>query len=25
VFKPLRPGWTPAWQDGPIYLDAREL
>ena len=25
VFKSLRPGWTPEWQDGPIYLDAREL
>lgn len=25
VFKSLRPGWTPDWQDGPIYVDAREL
>ncbi|NLX11967.1 MAG: GNAT family N-acetyltransferase [Chloroflexi bacterium] len=25
VFKSLRLGWAPEWQDGPIYVDAREL
>jgi ribosomal protein S18 acetylase RimI-like enzyme len=25
VFKSLNPDWTPEWQDGPIYVDAREL
>ncbi|MGQ9849315.1 MAG: GNAT family N-acetyltransferase [Aggregatilineaceae bacterium] len=25
VFKSLRRGWRPAWQDGPIYIDTREL
>jgi ribosomal protein S18 acetylase RimI-like enzyme len=25
VFKSLRPGWVPEWQDRPIYIDAREL
>lgn len=25
VFKSLKPGWTPEWQDTPIYVDAREL
>ncbi|MBN1965395.1 MAG: GNAT family N-acetyltransferase [Anaerolineae bacterium] len=25
VFKSLVPGWIPAWQDAPIYMDAREL
>lgn len=25
VFKSLKPGWTPQWQDGPVYIDTREL
>jgi len=25
VFKSLNPDWIPEWQDGPIYIDAREL
>ncbi|GAB4415707.1 MAG: hypothetical protein Kow00106_11180 [Anaerolineae bacterium] len=25
VFKSLRRDWRPAWQDGPIYIDTREL
>ncbi len=25
VFKSLNPDWTPEWQDGPIYIDTREL
>lgn len=25
VFRSLKSGWTPEWQDGPIYVDAREL
>lgn len=25
LFKVLDPGWEPAWQDGPIYIDTREL
>jgi ribosomal protein S18 acetylase RimI-like enzyme len=25
VFKSLNPDWTPDWQDGPIYVDTREL
>jgi hypothetical protein len=25
VFKSLNPDWTPEWQDGPIYMDARDL
>jgi ribosomal protein S18 acetylase RimI-like enzyme len=25
VFKSLRPDWTPEWQDGPVYIDSREL
>jgi hypothetical protein len=25
VFKPLNPDWIPEWQDGPIYVDTREL
>jgi ribosomal protein S18 acetylase RimI-like enzyme len=25
AFKPLKPDWTPDWQDAPIYVDAREL
>lgn len=25
VFKSLNPDWTPEWQDGPIYMDSREL
>jgi ribosomal protein S18 acetylase RimI-like enzyme len=25
VFKSLNPDWTPEWQDGPIYVDTREL
>lgn len=25
VFKTLNPRWIPEWQDGPIYMDAREL
>ncbi len=25
VFKTLRRGWQPAWQDRPMYIDTREL
>jgi ribosomal protein S18 acetylase RimI-like enzyme len=25
VFKSLNPDWAPEWQDGPIYMDSREL
>jgi len=25
VFKSLRPGWVPDWQDAPIYTDTRDL
>lgn len=25
TFKSLRLGWTPDWQDTPVYVDAREL
>lgn len=25
VFKSLKPDWCPDWQDGPMYIDAREL
>jgi hypothetical protein len=25
VFKPLNPDWLPEWQDGPVYMDTREL
>jgi ribosomal protein S18 acetylase RimI-like enzyme len=25
AFKSLNPEWTPEWQDGPIYIDTREL
>ena len=25
VFKRLNAGWTPRWQDAPIYVDTREL
>ena len=25
VFRSLNPDWTPEWQDGPIYVDSREI
>lgn len=25
VFKRLNPDWIPEWQDGPVYIDTREL
>jgi ribosomal protein S18 acetylase RimI-like enzyme len=25
VFKSLNPDWIPEWQDGPIYIDTRDL
>ena len=25
AFKSLNPDWTPEWQDGPLYVDTREL